>query len=230
MQVKNIDAVAKQGVKYLADKNMLEKDYGLEGTFSYAQEMLDYELYVVFMYETFLSCGLSVLAVFGVVLFVTGSLPVTALVVLAVVLVDLFLLGLVHFWDLTFNTVTVVNIVIAIGLAVDYSAHISHTYLIIVPPKDLSKSEKRIYNARKALSSIGSSVFHGGFSTFLAIIALSAAQSYVFVVFFRLWFGIIVFGMSNGFLLLPVILSYVGPLNEEAENESAGKVHQAKET
>lgn len=61
---------------------------------------------------------------------------------------------------------------------------------------------------------MGSSVFHGGFSTFLAIIALSAAQSYIFVVFFRLWFGIIVFGMANGFLLLPVILSFIGPIGE----------------
>ncbi len=78
---------------------------------------------------------------------------------------------------------------------------------------------------------MGSSVFHGGFSTFLAIIALSGARSYVFVVFFRLWFGIIIFGMSNGFLLLPVILSYVGPLNDESENakESPAKVKTEQE-
>ncbi len=77
---------------------------------------------------------------------------------------------------------------------------------------------------------MGSSVFHGGFSTFLAIIALANAQSYIFVVFFRLWFGIIVFGMSNGFLLLPIILSYVGPLNDEIEERgSAAKVEAEKE-
>ncbi len=111
--------------------------------FSYAQEMLDYELYVVFMEETLLSTGLSVLAVFFVVLFVTGSLPVTFLVVLAVLLVDLFLVALIHYWDLTFNTVVVVNIVVAIGLAVDYSAHIAHTYLIVIPPKGMTNAEKR---------------------------------------------------------------------------------------
>ena len=74
--------------------------------------------------------------------------------------------------------------------------------------------EKRVYKARKAVSSMGSSVFHGGFSTFLAIISLSAAKSYIFVVFFRLWLGIIVFGMANGFFLLPVILSIIGPVSE----------------
>ena len=181
--------------------------------------MLDYELYVVFMDETLLSVGLSIVAVFFVVLFVTGSLPVTGLVCLAVLLVDLFLIALIHFWDLTFNTVVVVNVVIAIGLAVDYSAHISHTYLIIEPPSEMTNAQKRVYKAHKALSSMGSSVFHGGFSTFLAIIALAAARSYIFEVFFRMWFGIIVFGMANGFLLLPVILSWVGPLNAPQEED-----------
>ena len=58
---------------------------------------------------------------------------------------------------------------------------------------------------------MGSSVLHGGLSTFLAIIVLSGARSYIFVVFFKLWFGIIVFGMANGFILLPIIFSLVGP-------------------
>ena len=181
--------------------------------------MLDYELYVVFMDETFLSVGLSIVAIFFVVLFITGSLPITCLVCLAVLLVDLFLTALVHFWDLTFNTVVVVNVVIAIGLAVDYSAHISHTYLLIEPPEGLSNKESRSYKAHKALSSMGSSVFHGGFSTFLAIIALAASRSYIFVAFFRLWFGIIVFGMANGFILLPIILSFCGPLSGPAAGD-----------
>ena len=57
---------------------------------------------------------------------------------------------------------------------------------------------------------MGSSVFHGGFSTFLAIVVMGPSQTYVFVVFFRLWFGIIFFGMANGFIFLPVILTFIG--------------------
>ena len=30
-----------------------------------------------------------------------------------------------------------------------------------------------------------------------------------------MWFGIILFGMSNGFLLLPVILSFVGTVHDK---------------
>ena len=58
---------------------------------------------------------------------------------------------------------------------------------------------------------MGSSVFHGGFSTFIAIVVVSPSKSYIFIVFFRLWFSIILFGMANGFMLLPVILSFIGP-------------------
>ena len=62
-----------------------------------------------------------------------------------------------------------------------------------------------------ALRQMGSSVFHGGFSTFIAIIVLAPSKTYIFLVFFRLWFGIIVFGLANGFILVPVILSIIGP-------------------
>ena len=66
---------------------------------------------------------------------------------------------------------------------------------------------------------MGSSVFHGGFSTFIAICTLGMAKSFIFIVFFRLWFGIIVFGIANGFLFLPILLSIIGPINETISPE-----------
>ena len=64
-----------------------------------------------------------------------------------------------------------------------------------------------------ALSKMGSSVFHGGFSTFVALSVLAPAKTYIFVVFYKMWFGIILFGMANGFLLLPIALSFIGSTN-----------------
>ena len=60
---------------------------------------------------------------------------------------------------------------------------------------------------------MGSSVFHGGFSTFVSLSVLAPTKTYIFQVFYKMWFGIILFGMANGFLLLPVILSFVGTVN-----------------
>lgn len=77
---------------------------------------------------------------------------------------------------------------------------------------------------------MGSSVFHGGFSTFLAIIALAPAKTWIFMVFFKLWFGIIVFGMGNGFLLLPVLLSFIGPTTTHASEEEIDETMFAEQS
>ena len=77
---------------------------------------------------------LGVIAVSCVIFFITSSVAATMMVLLCVVLVDFFLTALVYYWGLTFNNVVVVNTVIAIGLSVDYSAHIAHTYLVVKPP------------------------------------------------------------------------------------------------
>lgn len=74
---------------------------------------------------------LGVVAVSLVIFFITSSLAATFMVLLCVLLVDLFLGALVYYWGLSFNSVVVVQTVIAIGLSVDYSAHIAHTYLVI---------------------------------------------------------------------------------------------------
>ena len=191
----------------------------LQKTFSHSERYNDYESYVVFESEAILNITSALAAVLVLLLLFTANLTVTMMVLLCVGLVDLFLLSLLSFWGITLNSVTIVNCVIAIGLAVDYSAHIGHAYLTIDPPeevdgKPLSDQEKRIFKARGALGAMGPSVFHGAFSTFLAIVVLSTSKSYIFTMFFRMWFGIIIFGVANGFIFLPVILSIAGPLNK----------------
>jgi Niemann-Pick C1 protein len=167
------------------------------------------------MDDTLNSTLYSFVAIFFVVLIITGSLLGTFLVALCVILVDFFLLAEIHYGGMEMNSLAVINVVIAIGLAVDYTAHIGHTYLVIKAPRRLKKkSEIRMYKARKALSQMGSSVFHGAASTFLAISCLATSRNYFFKMFYKLWMGIIIFGCSNGFLLLPVILSYIGPTGQ----------------
>lgn len=132
-------------------------------------------------------------------------------------LIDLNLLALIWYWNLELNFITMINLILAIGLAVDYSAHIAHAYNHSDAETTLeptSNFEKRKSKVRGAFKKIGSSVFHGAFSTFLAIITISASQSYIFRAFFKQWFAIILFGMLHGFFLLPCILSLVGPLKK----------------
>jgi Niemann-Pick C1 protein len=214
-----IESAAVEGTQALLELRAIETEYGIPNTFSYAQRYLDFEAYITFDRETAINVILALVAVFFVVIIFTASISITMFILLCVILVDIFLFGILYFWDITLNSVTVINIVIAIGLAVDYSAHIGHAFSKIVPPEKhedgelLSNREKRVFKARGALGQMGSSVFHGAASTFLAIVTLSPSKSYVFMMFFKMWFGIIIFGVANGFVLLPVMLSLCGPLN-----------------
>ena len=152
-------------------------------------------------------------------LFATSSLTITLFIIMCVGLVDLFLFTLMVFWKVAFNTVTGVNIVVAIGMAVDYSAHIGHAYLEAEPPKEeLEKLETnhqiRAWKARHALKNMGSSVMHGAISTILATSALAGSNSFIFMSFFKMYLGIVIFGLMNGFILLPVLLSLCGPIGK----------------
>merc|ERR1712003_377033 len=120
------------------------------------------------------------------------------------------------------------NIIIAMGISIDYSAHIAYAYLVepIVDPEIDTDEKIRKYKATKALRKMGSSVFHGGFSTFVAVFALAPGTTYIFLAFFRLWFGIILFGMLNGFLFLPVVLSFIGPTKAVVDPAEHSKPHR----
>jgi Niemann-Pick C1 protein len=148
-----IESTARQGPPLLTDIRWIEDTYSVPGTFSYGAEYLSFEQYFTFFEDSVTGAALSIMAVLIVILFITASFSVTMLVALAVLLVDLYLLAMIFYWGLTFNSIVVVNICIAIGLSVDYSAHIAHTYLIVTPPPSLkTKPEIRKYKAAVALS------------------------------------------------------------------------------
>ena len=46
----------------------------------------------------------------------------------ALSLVDV--VGLIHFWGLTIDTISCVSVVLVIGLCIDYSAHIGHAFIV----------------------------------------------------------------------------------------------------
>mmetsp|Transcript_27432 Transcript_27432/g.12778 ORF Transcript_27432/g.12778 Transcript_27432/m.12778 type:complete len:154 (+) Transcript_27432:185-646(+) len=145
-----------------------------------------------------MNMGTALIAVFVVVYLMMMELIASILVVFLVAAVVIDLMGTMHFWDETWNSVTVINSVMCIGLAVDYSAHITHAFLVA----------KGTYRLKHALGELGASVCHGAISTFLAIIPMAGAVSYLFKIFFKMWFGIIIFGIGHGMLLLPCILSF----------------------
>ena len=74
--------------------------------------------------------GLAIICVFLTTLFLLSNLTTSLMVLLCVLFSLVNVGGYMHFWGLTIDTVSSANLIIAIGLCVDYSAHIAHRYLI----------------------------------------------------------------------------------------------------
>lgn len=92
--------------------------------------------------------------VFFVILILLGFNVVAALaVLLMLVLVDVNLIGFMYYTNLDFNSVTAINLVIAVGLAVDASIHIVHVFLKAQGTRD--------ERATKALKVGSSAAEHG---------------------------------------------------------------------
>ena len=79
-------------------------------------------------------------------------------------LVDI--VGFLHFWNITIDVISCINIVLSIGLCVDYSVHIGHGYLV-------AGGTTRQERTNNAVVFIGPAVFNGGFTTFLALVLCS---------------------------------------------------------
>jgi len=138
------------------------------------------------------------------ILVITAPYLVHPMVILLVfggfvaLVVELF--GLMAAWNVPLNTISMITSIMAIGFAVDYSAHIAHAYM-------LSNEPTPELRAVDALKNIGASVLMGGITTFLGILVTAFGQSEIFRIFFKMVFGIVVLGLLNGLLFLPVLLS-----------------------
>ena len=71
-------------------------------------------------------------------------------------------------------------------------------------------------------------MFYGGLSTLLAVVLLAASDYYPFVVFFKVFLLVVVFGLFHGLVFLPVILALVGPshLADESEQEHPDHINK----
>ncbi|CBJ26534.1 conserved unknown protein [Ectocarpus siliculosus] len=191
---KNVDVL--RDTREVADQSTLDPQ-----PFAYSAVFLFSEQYVVIYNELLSSFGLALLAVLVLSLFVLGKVTVVLLVCVTLIIIDVELLGFVYHWNLDVNSITVIELIMAVGLVVEYMVHIVHYFLHQDPsiPKDARIAE--------ALGEIGPSVMVGAATTFLGIMPLAFANNVIFRVFFKMFLVIISFGFFHGVVFIPVLLS-----------------------
>ncbi|OLP78404.1 Niemann-Pick C1 protein [Symbiodinium microadriaticum] len=105
----------------------------------------------------------------------------------------------------------------AVGLVVDYSMHMAHSFGL------QDGSLPRAKRAELAMKEMGQPIFMGVSTTFLAILPLAFSASQVFRVFFKMFFGIVLAGGSHGLIFLPVCMSMFGPSVTNTDAEAAAR-------
>mmetsp|Transcript_4040 Transcript_4040/g.13555 ORF Transcript_4040/g.13555 Transcript_4040/m.13555 type:complete len:204 (+) Transcript_4040:3-614(+) len=157
--------------------------------------------------------GVALLAIFFIMALIAPP-DVAFWVVFCVFLIDVDLLGWMYILDIRANAVSFVNLVMAVGLSVDYSVHVALTV------EEHYAQLKRRHEAGtgpaptmheavvETLAGIGVSVIKGAWTTFLGILVIAFTSSVAFRTFFRMLSGTVLLGVIHGLTILPVLLKW----------------------
>ncbi|XP_059412939.1 patched domain-containing protein 3-like [Carassius carassius] len=118
--------------------------------------------------------------------------------------------GFMALWDVSLDSVSMINLVICIGFSVDFSAHISYAF---VSSEKSSANEK----AMDAITKLGYPIVQGAVSTIAGVVVLAAAKSYIFRTFFKIMFLVILFGAVHGIVFIPVFLTFLSTCSNSRE-------------
>ena len=188
-----VSAVSEQQVECLEEVESLMAASPLEPKpFAWTFFYLFFDQFRTIYYEMMVNFGLCIAAITLICLLVLHQLSVVVLTGLLITMIDIDLVGSIHFWGLEVNSISIINLVMAVGLVVDYSAHVIHNFGL------QRQAATRDEAVAAMLVEIGPPVLLGGATTLIGIAPLSLASSTVFRTFFKMFFSIIVYGIGHG--------------------------------
>uniref|UniRef100_G3S497 NPC1 like intracellular cholesterol transporter 1 n=1 Tax=Gorilla gorilla gorilla TaxID=9595 RepID=G3S497_GORGO len=175
--------------------------------FPYTITNVFYEQYLTILPEGLFMLSLCLVPTFAVSCLLLGlDLRSGLLNLLSIVMILVDTVGFMALWGISYNAVSLINLVSAVGMSVEFVSHITRSFAISTKPTWLER-------AKEATISMGSAVFAGVAMTNLpGILVLGLAKAQLIqIFFFRLNLLITLLGLLHGLVFLPVILSYVGP-------------------
>ncbi|EGD73466.1 hypothetical protein PTSG_05169 [Salpingoeca rosetta] len=174
-----------------------------------------WEQYLHSYRDLYVVVGLCLLGIFVATFLFQFSFITSLLLCIVIFIVDLEVYALLPALGLTLNAFSTTNLCLAIGMAVEFTAHVAHQFLT-------EAGESRPQRVRATLRFMGTPLFNGAMSSLIAVLFIVGSRTgFIRDYYFSMFFATIVIAFLNGIILLPVLLSLVGPAPLDERHKAA---------
>lgn len=194
-------------------KEIKRKSDGLE-VFAYSPFYIFFAQYESIKILTFTLLVVGLLGIGLVSLFFFGSLRNSFLFVAVLASIMLNILATMTILDISLNAVSLVNLLICLGLSVEFNVHLFKHFNFNDGPISggVGNSDVRENRAYESLVNIGSTTFGGiALTKLIGISVLSFTRSQIFrIYYFKMWASLVVTASIYALVISPVILGCYG--------------------
>ena len=183
---------------------------------AYHPAFIFFDQFTAVLPNTLQNIGIALVAMLIVSIIIIPHPVYTPLIILAIMSIVVGVVGLMQFWGVHLDAISMINLILSIGFSVDFCAHVTYAFMA-------SKSNTRDGRAVDALHQLGYPIVQGAISTILGTVPLAFSNTYIFRSFFKTLFLVISLGFTHGMVILPVFMSLVGrSAKEKTGDESNG--------